>query len=506
MENEKKNQSPQGENHSHKNNRRRHGYFIEPPTGKQEQTRANDSKPSDAQKKSEPAERKAENKGENKNQAPAQGNSSHHSHRNGRHRGRHHGKPQGKSPETAENKPQQEQKKSVTEQHNEPSRSAGNQNKGNKNARNDGHGERNRQKNNQSNQGNQNNQGNHNHANKSHRSSDVLTPMPVESKRSLRVEPDNEYEEVRLPDYDEPMDAPIPESDEPVAMVEVVGIRFKNSGKTYYFAPGEYTVKKGEYAIVETARGREYGEVSLGNTMVKETDTVPPLRPIIRIATEADREHHKENKRLEEDAFRICNEKILAHGLDMKLIDAQYTFDNSKLLFYFTSAGRVDFRVLVKDLASVFRTRIELRQIGIRDEAKLMGGLGMCGRPLCCSLFLSDFGQVSIKMAKEQNLSLNSAKISGICGRLMCCLRYEHKTYEYEIKRTPPVDSVVRTVDGNGTVTEMNPLAGTVKVRLLASPEVAPKVYKREDVILLQKKKQNNPDNKNDKDDNQSNS
>ena len=172
----------------------------------------------------------------------------------------------------------------------------------------------------------------------------------------------------------------------------------------------------------------------------------------------------------------------------MKLIEAQYTFDNTKLLFYFSSAGRVDFRELVKDLATLFRTRIELRQIGIRDEAKIMGGLGICGRPLCCASFLTDFGQVSIKMAKEQNLSLNSAKISGICGRLMCCLRYEQETYEYEIKRTPPVDSYVRTENGDGVVTEINPLAGTVKVRLLASPDVPPKTYKREDLTVLRKK------------------
>ena len=210
--------------------------------------------------------------------------------------------------------------------------------------------------------------------------------------------------------------------------------------------------------------------------------------------------HHAENKKKEEDSFRICNEKIAAHGLDMKLIDAQYTFDNSKLLFYFTSAGRVDFRDLVKDLASVFRTRIELRQIGIRDEAKLMGGMGMCGRPLCCTLFLSDFGQVSIKMAKEQNLSLNSAKISGICGRLMCCLRYEHEAYEYEIKRTPPVDSIVKTADGTGSVTEINPLVGTIKVRLHASPDTPPKTYRREDVIMLRKKgDRNDKSDKNDK-------
>ena len=273
--------------------------------------------------------------------------------------------------------------------------------------------------------------------------------------------------------------------------VDVVGIRFKSSGKTYYFAPNGIHLRTGSHAIVETARGLEYGEVAIGNTKVCESDIVPPLRPIIRKATDADVKHHNENKEKEDEAFRICNEKIIAHELDMKLIDAQYTFDNTKLLFYFTSSGRVDFRDLVKDLASVFRTRIELRQIGIRDEAKMVGGLGLCGRPLCCSLFLTDFGQVSIKMAKEQNLSLNSSKISGICGRLMCCLRYEHETYEYEIKRTPPVDSLVRTVDGVGVVTEINPLAATIKVKLVSSPDTPPKAYKRDEVTVLKKKQEN---------------
>ena len=275
--------------------------------------------------------------------------------------------------------------------------------------------------------------------------------------------------------------------DEP--LVTVVGIRFKSSGKTYYFDPKELVLKTGSHAIVETARGLEYGEVALGNTQVKESETVPPLRPVIRVASAADIQHHADNKKKEDEAFRLCNEKIIEHELDMKLIDAQYTFDNSKLLFYFTSSGRVDFRELVKDLACVFRTRIELRQIGIRDEAKMVGGLGLCGRPLCCSLFLTDFGQVSIKMAKEQGLSLNSSKISGICGRLMCCLRYEHDTYEYEIKRTPPVDTLVRTVDGVGVITEISPLAGTIKVRLNESPETPPKSYKREEISILKKKK-----------------
>ena len=270
-------------------------------------------------------------------------------------------------------------------------------------------------------------------------------------------------------------------------LVDVVGIRFKSSGKTYYFDPAGHKLTKGAYAIVDTARGLEYGEVSLANTQVSESDIVPPLRAVIRIATEADKEHHLENKKKEEQAFVTCNERILAHKLDMKLIEAQYTFDNTKLLFYFTSSGRVDFRELVKDLASVFKTRIELRQIGIRDEAKLIGGLGLCGRPLCCSVFLSDFGQVSIKMAKEQNLSLNSAKISGACGRLMCCLRYEHETYDYEIKRTPPVDSTVKTDDGIGTVTEISPLAGTVKVRLADKPEIPPKTYHRDNVKVIEK-------------------
>ena len=310
-------------------------------------------------------------------------------------------------------------------------------------------------------------------------------PAPTENT-AINTE---EYEPVRFPSVDEEK-VTVTEAveTEPVPMIEVVGIRFKSSGKTYYFAPNGNKLKRGEHAIVETARGLEYGDVAMGNSMVKESDTVPPLRPVIRAATPADVKHHEENKKKEDEAFTICNEKILAHKLDMKLIDAQFTFDNSKLLFYFTSAGRVDFRDLVKDLAGVFRTRIELRQIGIRDEAKIMGGVGMCGRPLCCTLFLSDFGQVSIKMAKEQNLSLNCAKISGICGRLMCCLRYEHETYEYEIKRTPPVDSFVQTADGTGTVTEINPLQGTVKVRLSASPENPPKLYKREDVVMLQKK------------------
>lgn len=328
-------------------------------------------------------------------------------------------------------------------------------------------------------------------------SNPLIIPMPVPEKKSIF---NDEFEEVPFDfghetasvanDAQKPAESAdqkdVDEAED--AKVEVIGIRFKPNSKVYYFDPQGKSFIKGTYAIVETARGLEYGEVAMSNTLVNESDTVPPIRPAIRTATNEDNEHHKANKIKEEEAFKLCNERISAHELDMKLIEAQYTFDNTKLLFYFSSAGRVDFRELVKDLATLFRTRIELRQIGIRDEAKIMGGLGICGRPLCCASFLTDFGQVSIKMAKEQNLSLNSAKISGICGRLMCCLRYEQETYEYEIKRTPPVDSYVRTENGDGVVTEINPLAGTVKVRLLASPDVPPKTYKREDLTVLRKK------------------
>ena len=282
--------------------------------------------------------------------------------------------------------------------------------------------------------------------------------------------------------------------DDSIEKTEIVGVRFKSTGKTYYFDPNGVSATRGSFAIVETARGPEFGEVTLGNRLVPTADIVPPLRPLLRLATKEDIAHNEENAAKEIEAFRICHEKIAAHKLDMKLVDAQYTFDNTKLLFYFTSAGRVDFRELVKDLASVFRTRIELRQIGIRDEAQLIGGLGICGRALCCSGFLSDFGQVSIKMAKEQNLSLNSTKISGNCGRLMCCLRYEHKTYEEEIRLTPPVDSVVKTPDGIGTVCETSPLTGMIKVKLNDSDGL-PKPYHRDTVQVLSRhgaKKDNN--------------
>ena len=277
------------------------------------------------------------------------------------------------------------------------------------------------------------------------------------------------------------------EAKEPTASasetVSIVGVRFKEGGKVYFFAPGEFTLSDGDRVVVQTARGPEYGFVAGGNREVKRTDVTAPLKEVVRIATEQDTKRYEENQKKRAEAFKICEEKIAEHGLEMKLVDVEYSFDNAKLLFYFTADGRVDFRELVKDLASVFRTRIELRQIGIRDEAKLIGGLGICGRPLCCHSFLNDFVQVSIKMAKEQNLSLNSAKISGACGRLMCCLRYEHDVYEEEIKKTPKLDSVVATKDGEGIVCEVNPLAGMVRVRFIgAKSDMPPKLFHRDDV------------------------
>lgn len=282
---------------------------------------------------------------------------------------------------------------------------------------------------------------------------------------------------------------PVKETNEDEEQVEVIGIRFKKVGKVYYFEPNGIKANKGDFAIVETARGPEFGEVFLANKFVGVSETVPPLRPVLRIATKDDILHNEENIKKEKEAFDICLKQIANHELDMKLVDAQYTFDNSKLLFYFTSAGRVDFRELVKDLAAVFRTRIELRQIGIRDEAKLIGGLGACGRPLCCATFLSDFVQVSIKMAKEQGLFLNSSKISGTCGRLMCCLRYEQDTYEYEIARTPAVDSTVKTPDGVGVVIETHPLSGNLKVRIGEKDESTVKLYHRDDVKIIHSRK-----------------
>ena len=258
---------------------------------------------------------------------------------------------------------------------------------------------------------------------------------------------------------------------------EIIGVTFKNAGKIYYFDAAGVTANLRNHVIVDTARGHEYGTVALANRMVPVSELVLPLRRVLRVADRSDDERYSFNCEKEKEAFSICVRKIMEHGLSMKLIDVEYTFDNSKLLFYFTSEERVDFRELVKDLASVFKTRIELRQIGLRDEAKIMGGFGICGREFCCHSFLGDFVQVSIKMAKEQNLSLNAAKISGACGRLMCCLRYEHDTYQQELKKLPKPDSKVLTPDGPGVVTEVQPLTGLVKVKLEGDPNASPAVY-----------------------------
>ena len=250
-------------------------------------------------------------------------------------------------------------------------------------------------------------------------------------------------------------------------MTDVVGVKFKEVGKMYYFAPGENEVRLGDNVIVETARGLEFGTICKARTSIDESELVAPLKGIIRKATEADVKKHEENLAKKDDALRICQEKIDAHGLEMKLIDVEYTFDNSKVVFYFTADGRVDFRELVKDLASVFRMRIELRQIGVRDEAKMIGGVGSCGRGLCCNTWLRDFEPVSIKMAKVQNLSLNPTKISGICGRLMCCLKYENDIYSELKKGMPNVGERVRTPDGTAVVTDVNILENLVKTRLV---------------------------------------
>lgn len=264
---------------------------------------------------------------------------------------------------------------------------------------------------------------------------------------------------------------------------DVVGVRFREGGKVYYFDPNGIDCDQNDHVIVETARGLEFATVTMPCRTVKGSEVILPLRKLVRRATENDERRHEENLIKETEAFNMCLTKIEAHRLEMKLVDVEYAFDNSKLLFYFTSEGRVDFRDLVKDLAAIFRTRIELRQIGIRDEAKLMGGIGVCGRAFCCKSFLPDFVQVSIKMAKEQNLSLNSTKISGACGRLMCCLRYEYDTYVVESSVTPKVDAIVETPDGDGVVTESMPLKGIVKVALDKDPTVI-RVYHRDDLTV----------------------
>ncbi|MCI5739802.1 MAG: stage 0 sporulation family protein [Ruminococcus sp.] len=268
-------------------------------------------------------------------------------------------------------------------------------------------------------------------------------------------------------------------------MAEVVGIRFKEVGKVYYFDPDGMQFKKGDRAVVETARGVECGEIAMENREVDDSEIVKPLKRIVRPANENDLRVVRENRAKEQKAFSICEEKIRAHNLDMKLVDVEYTFDGGKILFYFTADGRVDFRELVKDLAGVFRTRIELRQIGVRDESKMVGGFGMCGRPFCCSTFLGDFQPVSIKMAKEQGLSLNPVKISGTCGRLMCCLKYEQEAYEHLLRHTPKVGAIVETREGRGTVVENNLLTGMLKIRLERRPDAAPVVIERHEVKLI---------------------
>ena len=268
-------------------------------------------------------------------------------------------------------------------------------------------------------------------------------------------------------------------------MTEVIGVRFKQVGKIYYFSPNGVQMPVGEKVIVETARGIECGEVAISNREIDDESIVKPLKTVIRVATEDDLKHIEDSKAKEKKAFKLCLEKIEKHKLEMKLVDVEYTFDNNKILFYFTADGRVDFRELVKDLASVFKTRIELRQIGVRDEAKMLGGLGICGRPFCCSSFLGEFQPVSIKMAKEQGLSLNPTKISGTCGRLMCCLKYEQNAYEDLLRITPKVGAYVSTSEGKGTVTEVSLLTGLLKVRLDKANDGVPMVFEREAVKVI---------------------
>ena len=268
-------------------------------------------------------------------------------------------------------------------------------------------------------------------------------------------------------------------------MEEVIGIRFKESGKVYYFAPEGETLKKGEFVIVETARGIECGEVAMENKMIESEAIVKPLKKLIRKATEEDIEIVRKNKEKEKRAAGIFEEKVAFRKLDMKLVDVEYTFDGSKILFYYTAPSRVDFRELVKDLAGVFRARIELRQIGVRDESKMLGGLGICGRPFCCKEFLTDFQPVSIKMAKEQGLSLNTVKISGSCGRLMCCLKYEQEAYDHLLRVTPKIGAIVDTKQGRGEVMDMNLLTGKLTIKLEKHPDAAPLICHRRDVKLI---------------------
>ena len=268
-------------------------------------------------------------------------------------------------------------------------------------------------------------------------------------------------------------------------MAEIISVRFKDVGKNYYFDPQGQTFNVKDKVIVETSRGVECGTVSIANRVLPDEDITSPLKPVLRLATEEDIRIVEENKEKEKSAFDICQKKIDEHKLKMKLVDVEYTFDRNKILFYFTADGRVDFRELVKDLASVFRTRIELRQIGVRDESKKVGGLGICGRPFCCNTFLGDFQPVSIKMAKEQSLSLSPVKISGTCGRLMCCLKYEQEAYEHLLRVTPKNGAIVETPDGKGTVIDFNLLTGMLTVTLEKRPDAAPIIINRHQVKVI---------------------
>lgn len=279
-------------------------------------------------------------------------------------------------------------------------------------------------------------------------------------------------------------------------MINVVGVRFKKAGKIYYFDPENHFIDIGTNVIVETVRGIEFGTVVVSNREVPDEEIIPPLKKVIRVATQDDARIYKENEEKEKKAFNTCLEKIAQHNLDMKLIDVEYTFDNSKILFYFTADGRIDFRELVKDLAAIFKTRIELRQIGVRDEAKMIGGIGVCGRELCCNNFLGDFQPVSIKMAKEQNLSLNSVKISGVCGRLMCCLKYEQDTYEEILKYMPGIDAVVSTPLGKGTVIGTSVLNEKVKVKVEKGDQTEVSEFHIKDITIIKdvKKEEDAPE------------
>ena len=268
-------------------------------------------------------------------------------------------------------------------------------------------------------------------------------------------------------------------------MKNIVGVRFKKPGKIYFFDPGRLKIEKNTYVIVETSSGEEYGEAVIVNRLIPEDKIVSPLKPVIRIATRGDIRHNEDNKRREKEAMKICLEKIKEHKLKMKLIDVEYKFDNTKILFYFTADGRIDFRELVKDLAAIFKVRIELRQIGVRDEIKRMGGNGVCGRELCCCSFLGNFEAVSIKMAKEQNISLNPSKISGNCGRLMCCLKYEQNVYEEKLERLPKIGAIVETDDGVGEVVGIEVLKEIIKVRFKEDDETFFKKYNMEDVKII---------------------